>query len=72
MKMHEAMLYLPIKGINPLAMAECCAPNCTNKYVVAKGFAFPGTAGGEQVSMFFFCSTSCYLDAVPIHALPSA
>ncbi len=72
MRFHEALLYLPIKGVNPLTIAECCAPNCTNKYVVAKGFAFPGTAGGEQVSIFFFCTEACYLNAVPREMLPRA
>lgn len=72
MRMHEALLYLPHRGINPLARMECSMPGCSNKFLVAEAVAFPGTAGGDEVAMFFFCSEVCYLNGLPTNTLPSA
>jgi len=72
MRVHEPLQYLPQKGIPPHARMTCCMPNCTNKFVVAHGVAFPGTADRQQVEMFFFCSTSCYLAGVPAEQMPRA
>ncbi len=70
MRMHEALLYLPIRGISPLARTECSMPGCSAKFIIANGVAFPGTSGGEEVSMFFFCSEECYLAGIPTATCP--
>ncbi len=72
MRAHEAMLYLPFRGIDSRTRTTCSASQCDNKFIVANGYAFPGTSGGEDVHIFFFCSEECYLNAVPITAMPSA
>lgn len=43
----------------------CCMPDCTKKFLVTDGVAFPGTCNSEQVEMFFFCSEICYLKGIP-------
>lgn len=70
--MHEPIQYLEQKGISPLARMTCCMPRCDNKFLVINGVAFPGTAGEEQVSIFFFCSEMCFLNGIPIERMPSA
>lgn len=66
MRVTEPLLYLPQKGISPLARMVCCMPGCDNKFQVVDGVAFPGTSNkGESVEMFFFCSEVCFLKGIP-------
>ena len=72
MRMHEPLLWLPHKGINPLSTIVCCMPGCDNRFLIVDGVAFPGTAGSESVEMFFFCSEICFLNGIPVKACPRA
>ena len=41
MRIHEALLYLPHRNLDPLAVIECQAMSCTRNVQLAKAFAFP-------------------------------
>ena len=71
MRIHEALQYLPQKNLDPLTVIECQALNCTRNVQLAKAFAFPA-AIEHQMTIAFFCSEGCYLDAVPPCACPQA
>lgn len=61
----DASKYLPHMGLNPLKVVGCAAPKCPNSFVLVN--AFPAEAiVGEKISIAFFCSAACYLNAVPL------
>jgi hypothetical protein len=72
MRIHEALLYLPHRGLDPLAVIECQAPNCDRDVQLAQAVAFPARVADEGLKMAFFCSEECYLGAVPACACPRA
>jgi hypothetical protein len=71
MRVHEALLYLEQRNLDPLMTIECQAPDCTCSIRLAEAVAFPARVGGsERLQMAFFCSEECYLNAVPACACP--
>jgi hypothetical protein len=45
---------------------ECMSARCDRRIVLADAVAFPAFING-QVTMTFFCSKLCYLQAIPPH-----
>ena len=73
MRIHEALLYLPHRNLDPLAVIECQAMSCTCSVQLARAYAFPAQArNATKVHMAFFCSEACYLAAVPPDAMHQA
>lgn len=74
MRIHEAVQYLSQRNLNPLTVIECQAPSCGNSVQLARAVAFPARLGEEadRLSMAFFCSEACYLEAIPACSCPKA
>ena len=73
MRIHEALLYLPQRDLDPLTVVGCQAPTCTRDVMLANAVAFPARIGErERLTMAFFCSEECYLAAIPPCACPKA
>lgn len=63
MHTNEALLYLPLRGIDPSLRVKC--PLCSTPFVLAKGKAHAAQNNGEHF-MAFVCSDECFLEKVPI------
>jgi hypothetical protein len=61
-----AASYVRPMGLNPKAVYECVA--CNNRFTTETGCAFPATRQDGEVHIFFFCSTLCFLNAMPLEA----
>jgi hypothetical protein len=65
MRLTDANLYLTGRGLPPQLEIEC-AGNCSNRFALADGFAWPAKLpGAETPVMIFFCSAACLLAALP-------
>lgn len=69
MRCSDIVEVLPKLGIHPRLLWECSATGCNNRQEVQEMVAFPGHARGEeQTRLFFFCSFTCYMQALPTEA----
>jgi hypothetical protein len=66
MRPTDPLQYLPQRNISPLETSRCASPECTKKFTVAHGVAFPWQNPDQRrPSMYFFCSYDCFLRGVP-------
>jgi hypothetical protein len=66
MRSHEALQYLPPRGLPPTLEVECASAHCGKRMMLAHAVAFPALIDGS-VLMAFFCSERCYLEEIPRH-----
>jgi hypothetical protein len=65
MRLTDANLYLTRRGLPPQLEIEC-AGNCTNRFALVDGLAWPAKPpDAETPVMIFFCSAACLLAAMP-------
>jgi hypothetical protein len=59
MRITEALLYLPFRGLNPTLEVECASPYCDKKVTLATAAAFPALHRDGQTRIAFFCNEAC-------------
>jgi len=63
----------PKFGLTPFQVCECASEKCDKNFALIDGFAFPGQSPkDQQVRLYFFHSSGCYLEALPVEAMWSA
>lgn len=65
MRQHEAIQYLPARGLSPLMEVECATAHCSRRFTLAHAVAFPAVYTDGSLRMGFWCSEVCYLSVVP-------
>jgi len=60
----DALKYLPQMGLGRSRVVGCAGAKCQNSFALANGFAVEAIIG-EEVTIAFFCSAGCYLNAIP-------
>ena len=65
----DALKYLPQMGLDPSRVVGCAGAQCQKSFTLANGFE---AVVAEKLSIAFFCSASCYLNAIPSNCLARA
>jgi hypothetical protein len=70
--LNAASSYVKPTGLNPRSIYECASAHCDKHFTAETACAFPATRKDGEVHMYFFCSTACYLEAMPAQACARA
>jgi len=56
-------------GVGAFQVCECAARKCDKNFAAIDGFAFAGRSpSNDQVRLYLFCDSRCYLEALPPEA----